>query len=163
MKQIVTPALLTALIFTGAIFGFFYAWVCSTMWGLDTMNPKDAIRAMNAMNASVRNGVFFASFMGTPLVLGLAAIVSWGSGARDLARLLGLALVVYMLGAFIPTRLVNVEMNMALAEGGVPATQHSAQAIWAAYSAKWQLFNQIRTVASGLCLMLVGWALLRHR
>ena len=38
--------------------GFFYAWVCSTMWGLDAADPRVAIEAMQAMNASVRNAVF---------------------------------------------------------------------------------------------------------
>ncbi|WP_255564512.1 hypothetical protein [Mameliella sp. CS4] len=33
---------LAALIFAGAIFGFFYAWVCSTMWGLGS-GPIDLV------------------------------------------------------------------------------------------------------------------------
>ncbi len=48
---------LLAIVFAGAIFGFFYAWVCSTMWGLDATDPRIAIAAMEAMNASVRNAV----------------------------------------------------------------------------------------------------------
>ena len=47
-----------ALGLSAAIFGFFYAWVCSTMWGLDQTDPVVAITAMQAMNASVRNAVF---------------------------------------------------------------------------------------------------------
>ena len=42
---------LGSLLFCGAIFGFFYAWVCSTMWGLDSADPRVAIAAMQAMNA----------------------------------------------------------------------------------------------------------------
>ncbi|GAB5461946.1 hypothetical protein [Hoeflea alexandrii] len=49
---------LLSLLLTAAIFGFFYAWVCSTMWGLDAADPSVAIQAMQAMNASVRNAVF---------------------------------------------------------------------------------------------------------
>ena len=69
-----TPALITAwvgVLFAGAIFGFFYAWVCSTMWGLDEADPRVAIAAMQAMNASVRNAVFFPAFFLTPVVLGV--------------------------------------------------------------------------------------------
>ena len=49
---------LLSVVFSGAIFGFFYAWVCSTMWGLDATDPRVAIQAMQAMNGSVRNAVF---------------------------------------------------------------------------------------------------------
>jgi uncharacterized membrane protein len=67
---------LVALVLTGAIFGFFYAWVCSTMWGLDDADPRVAIAAMQAMNASVRNAVFFPAFFLTPVALCVAARVS---------------------------------------------------------------------------------------
>ena len=52
------PLAALALLHSGAIFGFFYAWICSTMWGLDAADPNVAISAMQAMNASVRNLVF---------------------------------------------------------------------------------------------------------
>ena len=39
-----------ALVSIGGIFGFFYAWVCSTMWGLDASDPRVAMQAMQAMN-----------------------------------------------------------------------------------------------------------------
>lgn len=57
---------LASLLLAAAIFGFFYAWVCSTMWGLDAADPAIAIQAMQAMNASVRNAVFFPAFFLTP-------------------------------------------------------------------------------------------------
>ena len=38
---------LASVLFAGAIFGFFYAWVCSTMWGLDAADPRVAIAALN--------------------------------------------------------------------------------------------------------------------
>ena len=41
------------IVFFGAIFGFFFAWVCSTLWGLDHIDPRSAIEAMNGMNESV--------------------------------------------------------------------------------------------------------------
>ena len=64
---------LASLLLAAAIFGFFYAWVCSTMWGLDAAAPEIAIKAMQAMNASVRNAVFFPAFFLTPIVLALTA------------------------------------------------------------------------------------------
>jgi uncharacterized membrane protein len=49
---------LAGLLLAGAVFGFFYAWVCSTMWGLDQADPRVRIAAMQTMNVLVRNIVF---------------------------------------------------------------------------------------------------------
>lgn len=72
---------LLTVIHGGAIFGFFYAWVCSTMWGLDAIDPRVAIEAMKGMNASVRNAVFFPAFFLTPLVMAAAALAAMRSAA----------------------------------------------------------------------------------
>lgn len=65
MHRLLTPLIFLSLLLFGAIFGFFYAWICSTMWGLDTLDANSAIAAMNI---SVRNGVFMPAFLGTPAV-----------------------------------------------------------------------------------------------
>ena len=74
-----------SILLCGAIFGFFYAWVCSTMWGLDQADPRVAIAAMQAMNASVRNIVFFPAFFLTPVVLALTALALFLSRQRQAA------------------------------------------------------------------------------
>ena len=48
-KALLYPFASLALLLAGAIFGFFYAWVCSTMWGLDSAHPVAAITAMQAV------------------------------------------------------------------------------------------------------------------
>ena len=152
---------LASLLFTAAIFGFFYAWVCSTMWGLDATDPAVAIRAMQAMNASVRNPVFFPAFFLTPVVLGLTAALLVRRSMRQAAIWFGLAAIVYLCGGLIPTALVNVPMNEALALVTVPESADAAGEIWRDYSSRWQVWNQIRTVASGITVALTGLGLLR--
>lgn len=146
---------LASVLFTGAIFGFFYAWVCSTMWGLDATDPKIAIAAMQAMNASVRNVVFAPIFFGTPLVLLAAAVGNWHIRPAAYVFLAGGA--IYLLGGLILTMIVNVPMNEALAQIVIPQDRQHATAIWAEYSGRWQMWNQIRTVASGVALLLAAW------
>ena len=152
--------ILTSLIFCGAIFGFFYAWVCSTMWGLDQMDPAAAIAAMNAMNASVRNAVFFPAFFLTPVVLSITALVCWRQQHSKAASWIAIAAIIYILGAFVPTVLVNVPMNQALAKITPALLQGEAQQIWSDYSVKWQIWNIARTIASGLALIALGWGVL---
>lgn len=141
--------ILLSLLLSAAIFGFFYAWVCSTMWGLDAANPRVAIGAMQAMNASVRNPVFAPAFFGTPFALMLAAILLWRDGFRGAATAFATGGAVYLCFGMLLTMGINVPMNEALAGITVPDDIDAAQAIWVAYSGPWQVWNQVRTIASG--------------
>lgn len=159
MKKIVMPMGALSLLFSGAIFGFFYAWICSTMWGLDTADPRVAIQAMQAMNASVRNAVFAPAFFGTPLVLGLTGVAALAAGHRTAGAAFLFGGAAYLFGGMVLTMMVNVPMNEALAGVQVPENRAEAQAIWQAYSAKWQIWNVVRTIASAGALLLSGWGM----
>lgn len=157
-RRTATILAVTAVVFFGAIFGFFFAWVCSTLWGLDTIDPRAAIEAMNAMNASVRNPVFFAAFFLTPAVALAAAGACVAAGARVPAVILGGAALLYGVGGILLTSNYNLPLNDALAVGGIPATVEEARAIWSAYSEQWQVYNLVRTIVSGICLALAAAA-----
>ncbi|MFV0475433.1 MAG: DUF1772 domain-containing protein [Pikeienuella sp.] len=160
MQTATTAAILIAMLLSAAIFGFFYAWICSTMWGLDAADPRVAIEAMQAMNASVRNIVFAPAFFGTPAALALAALLLLLRGHQASAVAFGLAAAVYIGLAFIVTMGVNVPMNEALAITATPGDEEAAHAIWRDYSRPWQFWNQIRTVASGVSFLLAVSGLL---
>lgn len=151
-----------AVVCCGAIFGFFYAWVCSTMWGLDAADPRVAIEAMQAMNASVRNFVFFPAFFLTPVVVLTAALLSWRERRATAAALLLSSGLLYLVGGLGLTLAVNVPMNDALAQVQVTTAEESRQ-VWSDYSSRWQVFNQIRTAVSGVSLLLAAVALAHLR
>ncbi len=155
----VTPVKLLALlslIFAGAMFGFFFAWVCSTMWGLDEADPNVAIAAMQAMNASVRNLVFAPAFFGTPVLLIITALVAFRFRKRRAAISFAAASLLYVLGAMLPTMTANVPLNEALALVETPLDPSKASEVWQNYSGTWQFWNVIRAVAAGFALALVG-------
>ncbi|MCY4065956.1 MAG: DUF1772 domain-containing protein [Rhodospirillaceae bacterium] len=162
-RNILLPLALLALLAAGAIFGFFFAWVCSTMWGLDSTDPRVAIAAMQAMNASVRNPVFALAFFGTPVFLAAAASVAWAARMPRAALLFGLACALYLAGGLALTMMASVPMNEALAAVKIPADTAAAGAIWSNYSAEWQLWNIARTAVCAVVLLLVGAAFLRLR
>lgn len=145
-----------SLLHSGAIFGFFYAWICSTMWGLDTAEPQIAIAAMQAMNASVRNAVFAPAFFGTPLILFGTAVLAWTQLHRFAAAVFFCGALIYLGGGLILTMTINVPMNDALAVIEIPANTSDATQIWRSYSGTWQFWNVLRTLASGVTLALVG-------
>ena len=153
------PLAYTTLIFLGAIFGFFYAWICSTIWGLDRLEPTTAIAAMQAMNASVRNAVFAPTFFGTTPLAFLAAWAAHRARAALSARWLMLAGLTYGFGAMMLTMMVNVPMNEVLAIVELPNAE--ADQIWQDYARTWEFWNIIRTLASGAALLMCGMALYR--
>ena len=146
--------LLISVGFSGACFGFFFAWQSSTLRGLDMIDPATAIEAMQAMNASVRNPLFGTVYFGTPFALALSVVVMAVLRARVAAVVLGLALVLHMAGVFGVTAIINVPLNQELA--AVDAQAPEAATIWQAYSTRWQSANLIRMIAAGVSLMLVA-------
>jgi len=160
MKRLLVPLSMLSLLSTGAIFGFFYAWVCSTMWGLDAVDPKVAIAAMQAINASVQNAVFFPAFFLTPVILALSAFIAVRQQQRPAALLFAISAGIYVSGAFLVTAMIHAPMNNALAQISLPATSETAGQIWQDYSPPWQFWNIIRTVFSGIALLLAGFAIL---
>lgn len=162
-QHLALAAALVAVVLAGATFGFFYAWVCSTMWGLDAIGPRSAIEAMNGINAAVQNLVFLPSFALTPVALGLAAVLALAAGRHASAGLLGAAASLVVLGVVVVTFRVHLPLNDALAATGVPADPAEAARIWQDFSGRWQRWNLVRMATSGLALLLaaLGLALLR--
>ena len=154
MRRIAIGSMGIALLLNAAIFGFFYAWICSTMWGLDATDPRVAIEAMQAMNSSVRNATFAPAFFGTPFALWIAGVLLWKVQSHRSAILFGAAGAIYFAFGLLLTLSVNVPMNEALALVTVPETIEEAETIWAAYSREWQVWNITRTIASGCALAL---------
>ena len=156
MSNLLRLSAFTSLLLCGALFGFFYAWICSTMWGLDAIDPHIAIAAMQAMNTSVRNIVFAPAFFATPFVLILTGLIAWRMRLRKPSVLFSAAGLTYLFGGMILTMVVNVPMNVALGQVVIPDDVAAAQLIWADYSPTWQRYNILRTIVSGLALLLTG-------
>jgi uncharacterized membrane protein len=79
-------------------------------------------------------------------------------GQRQAALLMALAAITYIVGAFLPTLLVNVPMNEALAQVTSPTEPQQAARIWTNYAQRWTWWNTLRTVFSLASLLLVGLA-----
>ena len=143
-------SVLALCIFASALIsGFFYAYYCSVMPGLAATDAESAIKAMQGINAVVRNGTFAFSFFGTLAFGAVAIFLLIGAGGRPLAfALVGTAL--YGLGAFMVTLLYSVPLNEALAT--VTTTPETAMQIWLDYLEPWTFWNALRTLMSVLAL-----------
>ncbi|UXN06970.1 anthrone oxygenase family protein [Bartonella sp. HY761] len=154
MRKFAFFMVMVSLLLSAAIFGFFYAWLCSTMWGLDKIDPRVAINAMQAMNSSVRNAVFAPAFFGTPIALCCTAIVLFYMRHKKSALMVAIASIIYICFCFILTAVINVPMNVALAAVIIPEDIQKADLIWKNFSQPWQFWNLIRFIASGIVFTL---------
>jgi uncharacterized membrane protein len=154
-------SLVAATLTTGLIAGFFYAYACSVTLGLARLPDEHYVEAMQAINATVRNGVFAFSFFGAVLSLLVALAVHAPRPRSRSFILLALAVVLYIGGGFMVTFLVNVPMNEELARVGDSGPAALAQ-IRAEYEGTWNFWNGVRTVFSSLAfLALIGACLSR--
>lgn len=148
-----------ALVLSGAIAGFFYAYSSSVMRGLDAAPPAAAIAAMQGINAEVRNAVFAPAFFGAPIACALAALVLLATRRRGACFAMALAALIYLGGALLPTFAVNVPMNEALTLIEIPADPQAAERLWSDYSLPWTWWNHLRAAMSFVSLLCVGWAI----
>ena len=151
---------LHSLLLCGAIFGYFYAWICPTPWGLDQIDPNTAITAMQAMNASVRNVVFAPVFFATPVVLLASALLAFGCGNRRAAWFYhGRSdLRVWWNGAdHGHKRTLEPSPCVDRNAVGPGAGQRGPEC----HSETWQFWNIIRPCAAAVALLLTGLGLLK--
>lgn len=151
---------LVPLILFGAIGGFFYAYSVSVMQGLDNLSGTDAIRAMQELNRGTRNGVFLVSFLVTPILSVICAVILLVTGNRWAGLLLLGAAALYLAGSFVPTVTVSVPMNHEI-EALSPDDLSAAEAtrIWQEYSRDWTFWNTIRAVMGLAGLAFAGAAI----
>jgi uncharacterized membrane protein len=150
-----------ATLTTGLISGFFYTYACSVTLGLGLLPDVRYIEAMQAINATVRNGVFAFSFFGAVVSLLLAFALHAPTYRSRRSLLIALAAVLYIGGGFMVTFLVNVPMNEELARVGNSGPATLAQ-IRAEYEGPWNFWNGVRTVFSSLAFVaLIGACLSR--
>lgn len=139
----VTGALsIYAMICAWLIAGTFFAFSDFVMAGLARIEPASGIAAMQAMNITVEQNVFFLVANGMiPLSVFFVALGVFFRGPRVPA----LGGLLFILGAAVPTLMGNVPLNLALAD--MPADAPATQQFWASFSGEWLVFNHIRLFA----------------
>ena len=164
LGSVARPLTLTlATITTGLIAGFFYAYACSVTLGLALLPDEQYVEAMQAINATVRNGLFAFSFFGAVVSLLLALAVHAPRPRSRRFLLVALAAVLYIGGGFMLTFLINVPMNEELARVSVGELGPAAlERVREGYEGPWNFWNGVRTVFSTLAfLALIGACLSR--
>lgn len=131
------------------------------MPGLDSIDGRQAIEAMQGINRAVRNPVFFVTYFLTPVIAAGVAALLYRDRRRAASGLLLASALIYAAGVLLPTGVINVPMNEALARIDVSAIATDAPKVWASYSSSWTLWNGVRAALSLVSTLFAAVALLR--
>jgi uncharacterized membrane protein len=139
--------------------GVYFAFSTFVMTALGSMERPAAMAAMQAIDVVIQRSLFMPLFFGTTLVsliLAGIAILHWSAPGT---RVIAVAAVIFLIGMFLVTALINVPMNNALAAQD-PA-QPEAVEFWRSYLQDWTFWNHVRTVASTAAGILYAISLVR--
>jgi uncharacterized membrane protein len=153
----VTALHMITAIATAIMAGFFWSFSVVVMDGLRLLPPLEGMRAMQAINAVVRNALFGLGFFGALILCTLVLLSLILPGARGVGSLIAaLGAALYLALAFVVTFARNVPLNEAL------AVATSAEQ-WNAFLPPWVFWNHVRTVGSLAAACLLGLGCLLNR
>jgi uncharacterized membrane protein len=155
MADLDNLTLLTAATLAGLQAGTYYTWASGVMPGLARTDDRTFVHAMQEMNVAIVNPVFLASFLGAPVLAGLAVAVS-SSTARPWA-IAGAALAV---GTVVITAAGNIPLNNALDAAGPVSRITDLAAVRADFEGLWVKLNVARALTATGALMCLSRAAL---
>lgn len=146
LDSLMFPLTLCAALSCGLVAGTYFAFSSFVMAALARIHPSSGISAMQSINRTVLNPVFFTVFFGSAAVCCLLAGCSLLRWQKQGSAWLLAGAALYLTGNFIVTAVRNVPLNTSLA--GIDPAKRESLPYWKDYLAKWSMWNHFRTVAS---------------
>jgi uncharacterized membrane protein len=147
-----------ATVTTGLSAGVWYAYACSVMPGLARSSDHSYVEVMQNINEVIQNPVFFASFLGAPILTGIATFLQRRRGERDMTRWTAAAFVLSII-TIVVTSALNVPLNNRLADAGNPDHIDNLAHVRSQFDRPWVAGNIARLIASTAALACVARAL----
>jgi len=151
--------LLISTLFTGIMAGLFFAWSFSVMNGLAKVGDKEFIIAMQSMNKSIQNPIFFIFFFGTAVLLPISTYLGYNKTSNGTFWLLLIATLLYWIGVMGVTVLRNIPLNMMLDVFTTESKSVEEMGLLRQqFELRWSNWNLVRVFSSmaAFILLLVG-------
>lgn len=132
---------LLAALGSGLMAGLFFAFSTFIMQALGKRPAPVGISAMQSIDETILNPIFFAVFFGTAGLSVALALIGWneaGFGWRIAGGLL------YLIGSIGITMCCNVPLNNRLAKLAPDSAEGAT--FWTHYLSVWTAWNHVRTV-----------------
>jgi uncharacterized membrane protein len=146
MDRFVTLLTWASALGTLLIAGVFFAFSNFIMPAFARIPSTQSMPAMQSINVTVLNPLFLSVFAGTAVLTGMLAALVVISGAGAGTFRIVAAAVLYIIGCFGVTMMLNVPLNDALAKADALSTEGAA--FWENFLSSWTFWNSVRTFAS---------------
>ncbi|WP_312745613.1 anthrone oxygenase family protein [Sphingobacterium multivorum] len=141
-----------ATIFSAIISGLFFSYTFSVNLGLQKLNDKAYLTAMQNINKEILNSAFYCCFLGAPILLLMATILFFDLSSPKFYLIL-VACLSYIIGVIVVTGTQNVPLNNQLASIDLSISpEKSLRLARDAFEKPWVFWNNIRTCCSLLTL-----------
>jgi len=139
--------LVAATTTTAMLVGLFYGWSVSVVPGIARLNNTEYLSAMQAMNRAILNPLFFITFIGSVILLPLAAWLNYTEPSSPRFWLIVAAAALYIFGTFGITMAKNVPLNEMLDKFNLAAASEEAKAMQRSlFEQPWNNLHHTRTV-----------------
>ncbi len=157
-ELVLGAAVLLVALVTGLLLGF----VVVAMPGIGVLDDRSFLRSFQVMDRVIQDGhpLFMATWVGS--VLAVLAAMGLGLGEAEGGRrvLLLASGAVYLLGLQLPTAAINIPLNNAVqALDLATAPDDDVAEARAAFEARWNRWNAIRTAMGCLAAAGLLWVL----
>jgi uncharacterized membrane protein len=169
METTITPTAmhllqLAAIVSTGLVAGLLYGYDCSILNSFTHLSDEVYLRSFQAINRGIQNGYFFTSFMGSLLLLPVAAWYSRQPLNQATFYLFIIATLLYFFGVFGVTAFGNVPLNNALDKLDMATASPSDMArMRGLFEKSWNSYHQLRTIAAILSFSIAALAVIKQK
>jgi uncharacterized membrane protein len=138
-----------AVMLAGLAAGLFYSFDCSIVSGLGKLPDAQYLSAFQSINRVILNPFFFMSFIGSLLILPIAAWLTYKTGNTGSFYFMLAAAMIYAVGVFGITVGGNVPLNDELDKFDIAnASVDALQQMRLKFEEKWNFLQHIRTYAA---------------
>jgi uncharacterized membrane protein len=139
IDELITAGTVAAALGCALIAGLMFAFSTSVMPALGRRPETEGVAAMQAINTTILNPLFGLVFGGTTVLCLALAVTAPLTTDQANAMLRGIGSVLYVIGTFGVTMVVNVPMNNEL--DALDAADDKGNAHWGTYLPRWTAWN----------------------
>jgi uncharacterized membrane protein len=151
-----TIILALAILLTGLMAGIFFTWSNAVKPGIGKLSDIEYLRALQSMNRVILNNAFKIIFLGAIIVVALVPVFYFNLYPKNIFWLFVFTLVIYWIGVFGVTVSGNIPLNEILDKTNLESiTSEEIKTLRKSIEVKWNNFNLIRCISSGITFILL--------
>ena len=151
-----TIILALAILLTGLMAGIFFTWSNAVKPGIGKLSDIEYLTALQSMNRVILNNAFKIIFLGAIIAVALVPVFYFNLYPRNIFWLFVFTLIIYWIGVFGVTVSGNIPLNEILDKTNLESiTSEEIKTLRKSIEVKWNNFNLIRCISSGITFILL--------